>query len=192
MTHPDRVDSRGQLLDRVWGGNVYVEERHGGRAIRRLRRHSSLPAATSRADRARRRLSPVGAGGADRAARVDARSPAARHRARDRGDRRTHPPAACALPHHRARRHARLAIRQPAAAPALAAASRPRGSAGHRRRLGRCHRHHRPYLSPQAVPQAAHEPADPRIPPPDRGASRRRSAAVAAPRDRLVQRAAGV
>ena len=27
MTHPERVFSRGQLLDRVWGGNTYVEER---------------------------------------------------------------------------------------------------------------------------------------------------------------------
>ncbi|MDH5621544.1 MAG: response regulator, partial [Gammaproteobacteria bacterium] len=27
MAHPDRVYSRAQLLDRVWGANVYVEER---------------------------------------------------------------------------------------------------------------------------------------------------------------------
>src|SRR6202030_3920963 len=27
MTHPERVFTRGQLLDRVWGGNTYVEER---------------------------------------------------------------------------------------------------------------------------------------------------------------------
>ena len=27
MSHPERVYSRGQLLDRVWGSNVYVEER---------------------------------------------------------------------------------------------------------------------------------------------------------------------
>ena len=37
MTHPDRVYSRGQLLDRVWGGNVYVEERTVDVHIRRLR-----------------------------------------------------------------------------------------------------------------------------------------------------------
>lgn len=38
MTHRDRVYSRGQLLDRVWGGNVYVEERTIDVHIRRLRK----------------------------------------------------------------------------------------------------------------------------------------------------------
>ncbi len=38
MTHPERVYSREQLLDRVWGGNVYVEERTIDVHIRRLRR----------------------------------------------------------------------------------------------------------------------------------------------------------
>lgn len=38
MTHPDRVYTRGQLLDRVWGGNVYVEERTVDVHIRRLRK----------------------------------------------------------------------------------------------------------------------------------------------------------
>jgi len=38
MTHPDRVYSRAQLLDHVWGGNVYVEERTVDVHIRRLRR----------------------------------------------------------------------------------------------------------------------------------------------------------
>jgi two-component system phosphate regulon response regulator PhoB len=38
MTHPDRVYSREQLLDRVWGGNVYVEERTIDVHIRRLRK----------------------------------------------------------------------------------------------------------------------------------------------------------
>ena len=48
MTHPERVFSRGQLLDRVWGGNTYVEERTVDVHIRRLRqaleptRHDSL------------------------------------------------------------------------------------------------------------------------------------------------------
>ena len=37
MEHPERVYSRGQLLDRVWGGNVYVEERTVDVHIRRLR-----------------------------------------------------------------------------------------------------------------------------------------------------------
>ena len=37
MQHPDRVYSRAQLLDRVWGGNVYVEERTVDVHIRRLR-----------------------------------------------------------------------------------------------------------------------------------------------------------
>jgi len=38
MSHPDRVFSRAQLLDRVWGGNVYVEERTVDVHIRRLRK----------------------------------------------------------------------------------------------------------------------------------------------------------
>jgi two-component system phosphate regulon response regulator PhoB len=38
MTHPDRVYSRPQLLDHVWGGSVYVEERTIDVHIRRLRR----------------------------------------------------------------------------------------------------------------------------------------------------------
>ena len=38
MTHPDRVYTRSQLLDRVWGGNVYVEERTVDVHIRRLRK----------------------------------------------------------------------------------------------------------------------------------------------------------
>jgi two-component system phosphate regulon response regulator PhoB len=38
MHHPDRVYSRTQLLDRVWGGNVYVEERTVDVHIRRLRK----------------------------------------------------------------------------------------------------------------------------------------------------------
>ncbi len=38
LTHQDRVYSRGQLLDHVWGGNVYVEERTVDVHIRRLRK----------------------------------------------------------------------------------------------------------------------------------------------------------
>ncbi len=38
MTHAERGYSRGQLLDRVWGGNVYVEERTVDVHIRRLRK----------------------------------------------------------------------------------------------------------------------------------------------------------
>ena len=38
MLHPERVYSRGQLLDRVWGSNVYVEERTVDVHIRRLRK----------------------------------------------------------------------------------------------------------------------------------------------------------
>ncbi len=37
MTHPERVYTRDQLLDRIWGGNVYVEERTIDVHIRRLR-----------------------------------------------------------------------------------------------------------------------------------------------------------
>jgi two-component system, OmpR family, phosphate regulon response regulator PhoB len=38
MMHPERVYAREQLLDRVWGGNVYVEERTIDVHIRRLRK----------------------------------------------------------------------------------------------------------------------------------------------------------
>ena len=38
MTHPGRVYSRAQLLDEVWGNNVYVEERTVDVHIRRLRK----------------------------------------------------------------------------------------------------------------------------------------------------------
>ena len=38
MSHPERVYSRSQLLDRVWGNNVYVEERTVDVHIRRLRK----------------------------------------------------------------------------------------------------------------------------------------------------------
>ncbi|WP_432471381.1 phosphate regulon transcriptional regulator PhoB [Amphritea sp. HPY] len=38
MTHQDRAYSRSQLLDLVWGGNVYVEERTVDVHIRRLRK----------------------------------------------------------------------------------------------------------------------------------------------------------
>ncbi|MGB0504203.1 MAG: phosphate regulon transcriptional regulator PhoB [Thalassolituus sp.] len=38
MRHPNRVFSRGQLLDRVWGGNVYIDERTVDVHIRRLRK----------------------------------------------------------------------------------------------------------------------------------------------------------
>jgi two-component system phosphate regulon response regulator PhoB len=38
MTHADRVYTRTQLLDHIWGGNVYVEERTVDVHIRRLRK----------------------------------------------------------------------------------------------------------------------------------------------------------
>lgn len=38
ISHPERVFSRGQLLDQVWGENVYVEERTVDVHIRRLRK----------------------------------------------------------------------------------------------------------------------------------------------------------
>lgn len=45
MTHPERVHSRSQLLDHVWGDHVFVEERTVDVHIRRLRgalEHSGL------------------------------------------------------------------------------------------------------------------------------------------------------
>ena len=38
MTHPERVYSRAQILDMVWGNNVYIEERTVDVHIRRLRK----------------------------------------------------------------------------------------------------------------------------------------------------------
>ena len=38
MSHPERVFTRGQLLDRIWGRNVYIEERTIDVHIRRLRK----------------------------------------------------------------------------------------------------------------------------------------------------------
>lgn len=42
LTHQERVYSRNQLLDHVWGGNVYIEERTVDVHIRRLRKALSL------------------------------------------------------------------------------------------------------------------------------------------------------
>tara|TARA_B100000809_G_scaffold243610_1_gene268759 strand:- start:2185 stop:2880 length:696 start_codon:yes stop_codon:yes gene_type:complete len=42
LTHQERVYSRSQLLDQVWGGNVYVEERTIDVHIRRLRKALSI------------------------------------------------------------------------------------------------------------------------------------------------------
>ena len=38
MSHPERVFTRGQLLDRVWGRDIYIEERTVDVHIRRLRK----------------------------------------------------------------------------------------------------------------------------------------------------------
>lgn len=45
MSHPERAYTRGQLLDQVWGANVYVEERTVDVHIRRLRIALQTPAA---------------------------------------------------------------------------------------------------------------------------------------------------
>lgn len=42
LTHQERVYTRGQLLDHVWGSNVYVEERTVDVHIRRLRKAIAL------------------------------------------------------------------------------------------------------------------------------------------------------
>ena len=42
MLHPNRVYSRAQLLDRVWGGNVYIDDRTVDVHIRRLRKVLSI------------------------------------------------------------------------------------------------------------------------------------------------------
>lgn len=43
MSHPERAYTRGQLLDHVWGANVYVEERTVDVHIRRLRKALQTP-----------------------------------------------------------------------------------------------------------------------------------------------------
>lgn len=43
MTHQERAYTRSQLLDQVWGGNVYVEERTVDVHIRRLRKALGEP-----------------------------------------------------------------------------------------------------------------------------------------------------
>ena len=43
MSHPERAYTRGQLLDQVWGANVYVEERTVDVHIRRLRQALQSP-----------------------------------------------------------------------------------------------------------------------------------------------------
>ena len=42
LTHQERVYSRGQILDYVWGGNVYLDERTVDVHIRRLRKAISV------------------------------------------------------------------------------------------------------------------------------------------------------
>ncbi len=46
MTHPERVHTRAQLLDRVWGDHVFIEERTVDVHIKRLR-EALAPAAAS-------------------------------------------------------------------------------------------------------------------------------------------------
>ena len=45
MSHPERAYTRSQLLDHVWGANVYVEERTVDVHIRRLRKALRSPSA---------------------------------------------------------------------------------------------------------------------------------------------------
>jgi two-component system, OmpR family, phosphate regulon response regulator PhoB len=42
MTYPERVHSRGQLLDKVWGDHVYIEERTVDVHVKRLRESLGL------------------------------------------------------------------------------------------------------------------------------------------------------
>jgi len=43
MSHPDRAYSRAQLLDQVWGANVYIDERTVDVHVRRLRKALEPP-----------------------------------------------------------------------------------------------------------------------------------------------------
>ena len=47
MTHPERVHSRTQLLDRVWGDHVFIEERTVDVHVKRLREALGAGAAAS-------------------------------------------------------------------------------------------------------------------------------------------------
>lgn len=38
MSHPERAYTRSQILDHVWGGNIYIEDRTIDVHIRRLRK----------------------------------------------------------------------------------------------------------------------------------------------------------
>ena len=59
MTHPERVHSRAQLLDRVWGDHVFIEERTVDVHVKRLREAlAPVHCAHADRDRARRRLPP--------------------------------------------------------------------------------------------------------------------------------------
>jgi two-component system phosphate regulon response regulator PhoB len=48
MSHPDRAYSRAQLLDHVWGANVYIDERTVDVHVRRLRKALEPAAAGER------------------------------------------------------------------------------------------------------------------------------------------------
>jgi two-component system phosphate regulon response regulator PhoB len=69
MTHPERVHSRAQLLDRVWGDHVFIEERTVDVHIKRLREALGVADCASLVETVR--------GAGYRLARPDARSMAA-------------------------------------------------------------------------------------------------------------------
>ena len=60
MKHPERVHSRSQLLDKVWGDHVFIEERTVDVHVKRLRESLGGRWPDDR-DRARRRLPPASA-----------------------------------------------------------------------------------------------------------------------------------
>ena len=61
MQHAERVHSRAQLLDKVWGDHVYIEERTVDVHVKRLRESLGAGGADGR-DGARCRLPPDGPG----------------------------------------------------------------------------------------------------------------------------------
>ena len=62
MTHPERVFSRSQLLDQVWGDHVFVEERTVDVHIRRLRKALEPSGHDAHVETARQRLPLHGTG----------------------------------------------------------------------------------------------------------------------------------
>ena len=200
MTHPERVFSRGQLLDRVWGAISTSKSAPWTCTSAACARRSSLSAGRLGADSARRRLSLLDARRIDdrrgetrsgpwqRCGLVRARA------ARGHLDSRSVPGAGCcsaasglwllcALALYLGWQLAQSVSPGPLAAACARSSIRPTSAASgaiSSRQVVRLHRR-------KQIPQAAPRAAVPRAAPLDRGAARRRHHPQRPERDRLVQ-----